>query len=375
MAGPRPSWFRQLFGFEETSFKATRKRFKLEKDVLVAPGRKRFLVGKFEHPNVAEIQKRLKVRSASSKKDVLKWKAPKGLTFENVAGDVGELHRDPANAGAVFQVASQFNCLEMVSPSVRPEDGITIYEDDRTQGPVCAMSCPAASVYRNYLVKGTGQADGKQLDLLCGVAKLVDNNKFGYWKMENGYCLPQSDGSLAPLAARLKKSAKLLAGVRDNLCVGVHWSTSVEGAKHEVCQVFCSGLPLEYAPETPMQDWLPFAEAVLDGAYEATLGVAAILAKKADKRIVVYLTMLGGGVFGNAPEWIAGALERSLKIYSHAPLDVRLVHYKALPAGGPYIDIETRLRDNVLKRPASDDSSSNTTSRKRSKLAPGTRRK
>ena len=34
------------------------------------------------------------------------------------------LHADPANAQALFQVASQFNTLEMTGPSVTPEDGI-----------------------------------------------------------------------------------------------------------------------------------------------------------------------------------------------------------------------------------------------------------
>jgi hypothetical protein len=48
----------------------------------------------------------------------------------------------------VFQVASQFNVLEMVSPDVGPEAGVTGYQHDRTQGPACAMSCPAATVFR-----------------------------------------------------------------------------------------------------------------------------------------------------------------------------------------------------------------------------------
>lgn len=52
----------------------------------------------------------------------------------------------PSNAGAVFQVASQFNCLEMVGPGSRPEDGVTIYSKDHTQGkPVILMSRPVES--------------------------------------------------------------------------------------------------------------------------------------------------------------------------------------------------------------------------------------
>ena len=42
-------------------------------------------------------------------------------------GDVASKHALPENALATFQVASQFNCLEFVGPSVVPEDGITGY--------------------------------------------------------------------------------------------------------------------------------------------------------------------------------------------------------------------------------------------------------
>ena len=56
-----------------------------------------------------------------------------GLTFENISGDVRSLHKDPANDGAVFQVASQFNCLEMVGPGTTPDAGVTIYAKDATQ--------------------------------------------------------------------------------------------------------------------------------------------------------------------------------------------------------------------------------------------------
>ena len=56
----------------------------------------------------------------------------------------------PENAGALFQVASQLNLLEMTGPEVTPEDGVTIYQDDRTQGPACAIAAGAATIYRNY---------------------------------------------------------------------------------------------------------------------------------------------------------------------------------------------------------------------------------
>jgi hypothetical protein len=49
-----------------------------------------------------------------------------------VTGDVRHMHKSPENAGALFQVASQFNMLEMTGPEVTPEHGVTIYQYDGT---------------------------------------------------------------------------------------------------------------------------------------------------------------------------------------------------------------------------------------------------
>ena len=83
--------------------------------------------------------------------------------------------------------ASQFNCLEMTGPAVTPARGIAIYFNDPTQGPKCALACPAGTVYRNYLCQeGVGQGES-QIDCLVDVAAVVNNTKHKYWKMMNGY--------------------------------------------------------------------------------------------------------------------------------------------------------------------------------------------
>ena len=56
------------------------------------------------------------------------------LKVSNVVGDVRSMHRDPANRHAMFQVASQFNLLEMAGPQVTPEDGVTRYSQDQHPG-------------------------------------------------------------------------------------------------------------------------------------------------------------------------------------------------------------------------------------------------
>ena len=50
-------------------------------------------------------------------------------------------------------VASNFNCLEFISPSQKASDGVTNYYEDNTHDPYAALACSPAAVYRNYFVK------------------------------------------------------------------------------------------------------------------------------------------------------------------------------------------------------------------------------
>merc|ERR1711871_256896 len=107
-----------------------------------------------------------------------------------------------------------------------PSAGITRYSSDRTQGPACAISCPAALAYRNFLVpvlpNGSaaeepapestprGQAE-VQLDTLFDVGKVVGNTNDKIWRMRNGYCMPRSAEALQTLSASLDASPDLSA--------------------------------------------------------------------------------------------------------------------------------------------------------------------
>jgi hypothetical protein len=41
----------------------------------------------------------------------------------------------------------------------------------------------------------------------------------------------------------------------------------------------------------------------------------------------LFLTLLGGGAFGNEPGWIVGAIQRALTLYKDVELDVAIVSY------------------------------------------------
>jgi hypothetical protein len=253
-----------------------------------------------------------------------------------VTGDVRRMHRSRENAGALFQVASQFNLLEMVSPDVTPEDGVTRYQSDPTQGPGCAISAGAATIYRNYFASidgGQGQTAQRQLDgladlgtALSSAMKLPVGN---LWRMQNGYAL----GSQAGLDAIARHLGALATDqidiLRGQLRIGLHRDVEVTEAagpdRPRVSQAFCSALPVAYS-RVPPAHWEPFALLVLEAAYEATMWAAVLNAQRGVSN-VVFLTLLGGGAFGNHGSWIYAAIRRALVLVTAFDLDVRLVSY------------------------------------------------
>ncbi len=71
------------------------------------------------------------------------------------------------------------------------------------------------------------------------------------------------------------------------------------------------------------------ARLVLEAAYEACFR-AALLNRKETGSAKLYLTLLGGGAFGNPQVWIFDAIARSLRLFKNSGLDVRIVSYGSL---------------------------------------------
>jgi hypothetical protein len=148
------------------------------------------------------------------------------------------MRQSPENAGALFQVASQFNLLEMVSPAVTPEQGVTRYQHDLTQGPACAIAADAATIYRNYFapVDGSvGQTTERQFDGLADLGEALGaalNQPLKIlWDMQNGYALCTRvglDGIAEHLSALQPEQFDILRG---KLCIGIH--RDVESPTHQ----------------------------------------------------------------------------------------------------------------------------------------------
>ncbi len=267
---------------------------------------------------------------------------PGRLRVSVVTGDVRQMHRLPENAGALFQVASQFNLLEMVSPEVTPEQGVTRYQHDRTQGPACAIAAGAATIYRNYFVPvngGHGQNAERQLDGLAdlGSALAVALNQpvDALWGMKNGYALCTRVG-LDRISEYLRSlQPDQIDILRGKLCIGLHRDVEVTEVESDrpplVSQAFCSALPVAYT-RVPPAIWEPFASLVLEGAYEATMAAALLNAKRGASNVVL-LTQLGGGAFGNHDDWIYTAMLRALERMQKFALEVKLVSY-GMPSRG-----------------------------------------
>ncbi len=182
-------WFEELTGFVESSPAQVRANLRLEGDTLHSTvNGNTFTYGSLTIPTLAELRAAVEVLPPH----------PMPLEVEEWVGNVREAHQMAANAGALFQVASQFNLLEMVGPSVTPEQGVGIYEHDRTQGPACAIAAGAGTIYRNYFVPVNGrigQTADNQVDCLHDLGEALGNKDERLWRMQNGYVLPTRSSS------------------------------------------------------------------------------------------------------------------------------------------------------------------------------------
>lgn len=319
-------WFERLTGFPEGDYAATQGRLSVVDGRLRSSATRRtYAVGTFELLSLSEL--RVRAQAAA---------LPGRLKLSIAEGDVRRMHRLPENRGALFQAASQFNALEMVHEDVTPEDGVTGYAHDGTQGPACAMAAGAATLFRNYLVQvdgGIGQTANRQLDGLadfgCELARRLGTIVPALWSMRNGYALATADG-LAAIGTLLTRADEATRdALRGLLRIGVHWDVEVTDGQAPgqlVNQALCSALPVAYSDE-PAEAWAPFARLILEAAYEATLLTGVLNAARGGSRRVL-LTRLGGGAFGNADAWIDDALLRACQLMADVDLDVVIVSYR-----------------------------------------------
>ena len=321
-------WFETLTGFPEETPQQVRQNLTVDGKALKSHVNGNVLVcGQLETPSLGELRERVD----SSGHGVGQ------ISVREVVANVQHLHTNASNSGSLFQVASQFNLLEMMSPRATPEQGVGIYENDLTQGPACAVAAGAGTIYRNYfaIVNGQlGQSAGNQIDCLADIGAALGNTESRLWEMRNGYALASQSG-LVEISNRLRASSESeLDELRKLLRIGIQWDTQVtlNNSQHTVSQACCSALPVAYSPHSPTL-WAEFARLVLEASYEATI-CTTILNSVRNGNNRLFLTLLGGGAFGNETAWIIGGIQRALNLYKHVDLDVAIVSYGS---SKPYI--------------------------------------
>lgn len=341
------TWFEELTGFPERSPAEVREKLVVDGEVMrsLVNGRS-WRCGRLETPTLGELRRR--VGPESNSPDSRPTSGSRALVVREIVADAKALHANPAHAGVLIQVASQFNLLEMVNPSVTPEQGVGIYGNDPTQGPACAVSAGAGTIYRNYFVLQPGAPDvpgergqtaERQINCLADLGSALKNAVYGddggsrLWEMKNGYVLATGEG--------LRKISRLLTSASEEerdrlralLRIGIQWNTQVTIADsgHTVNQAYCAAVPVAYSTHSA-DLWEPFARLILEASYEATLW-AALSADRTlsgdGERPRVFLTLLGGGVFGNRREWIIESIERALIVHRYRDIEVGIVSYRS----------------------------------------------
>lgn len=304
--------------------------------------------GTFYTPSVQELRDEVAnlVKKVSG---LLARQGPRVVCVHDVA-DSYQLHANVDLSGGVFQAASQFNCLEMISPGVSPERGITCYASDHTQGPACARAAAYGTAQRNYLAlvpgsKELGQNAKHQINCIYDIGRLLQSvaPDLGEspWVFQNGY-IESTSAKLHAVNSVLEANQR---EVVSRLRIGVQRDTQVTTNLNVrtlrqslqqalVTQVYCSAIPVGYSKCKP-QDWAPLAKLVLEGTYEATLLVTVLAnlrkllltkpSQGAFHPVPCLLTSVGGGVFGNDHDWIVHAANRAFTLVAELNLPFSVV--------------------------------------------------
>ncbi len=320
-------WFSRLTGFKEGDYSTVQSQLSVQNGYLFSKvNGSSYATGFLEIISLNELRKKCE-KAPNSQRSI----------YKEVYGDVRRLHSEPDNEGALFQVASQFNLLEMMSPKDTPEDGVTRYAFDLTQGPACAIAAGAATIYRNYFVNlgsQVGQTSKIQINTLSSLevelALRMGMPEESILPVRNGYALPERD-TLRKIEKYLSSASNTSReALKNKLQIGIQWDVEVtESAapiKPVVSQAFCSALPIAYSLYHS-GEWAQIGCLVLEAAYEATL-CAGVINKIRGVSNVVYLTSLGGGAFGNPESWITNAMQAACSRVSHNGLDIRLLKFR-----------------------------------------------
>ena len=275
--------------------------------------------GRFEPVSIGDLRDRARRRaSGATGAKVRLWV----LDGAGLMTDIGSLQATSGSEG-LFQVASQFNCLESPGPFVT---AVANYFSDPTQGPRASISAFPATLLRHYAAPGPDgerfvqATDGRQIDLLA--------DALGPGASRNGYFTGEGvDDPDSAVAALEEHFDAIRVGVQDDaqVVLGADWDGAVEYSAHRrIAQVFTSTVAGGgYGGEQHLGAgaFEAVSRQLLRAAYLGTLLAAAWLG-----RTRVVLTLIGGGVFHNPIPLIWDSIQWAIEEFDPlVPRDMEVV--------------------------------------------------
>lgn len=352
----RRTFFKNVIGVPEVDFQAddALKRASIEFDdtqdsffLKNSANNKRFRAGKFSQLSIGELRGKTAAISSTTPGsfNVIEALDPAGKKYYKFV-EIGANQAASANEDAVFQVASNFNALELVSSDDHMKN-ITGYFNDLTQGPFASISAAPGTILRHYYMfykPDTNPSDWQQYPVPDRLWRKSDANKQINFLENTDIPIVNSY-----VAFSKRRPAQVNNFKVEDIQIGWHEGIQVTSGlmpnpqKHTqfylpnqiINQVFTAAVDFSSNArykEDPKA--IQIAQAVQDAAYEGTIRAAVAAGKKK-----VFLTLIGGGVFANKLEWIANALEKMKDFIKKSGLEVTLVIFNGN---------DSRLRDQIV---------------------------
>lgn len=317
---------------------------------------RQFFAGKFVTATIQTLRQAVEARERRAPQGRRGRRAHNG-TFNVIAGfhpsqltpaqqrrcNVTAMQANPANLSAVFQVASNFDCLEGAGPM------LTDWTHARAQGELAAVSALPGSILRRYGIRN--------IDLLsnlphpafrlrgAGVNKHLD---FRRTLPGNIAAAAAFDESLVKVGIHLNTDVTfglVRAGARGAIvnhtsCFYGDVGNEDEHDTPNIIQIYTSALNLQlnaarnFAPAS-YAHIETIAKKMLRASYEGTLLASAIYGPMPENNEPqeVFLTLMGCGVFNNKLEWVAETLEDLQELIERLNLKVTLLVFDGSSAG------------------------------------------
>lgn len=274
------NWFEQLIGRPESEFNYTLAEVPIEHHPAM---------GQFSQPTINEL-KALTAKRLANNPNGVKLHVDYRTNYGHMQAFDTSALQFTAPENALFQVASNFNCLEVPKANYNPFNGyfLTGQMTDNTQGPSASGGAAFGSILRLL------EHRIKPIDLLANVPEISAKNGKVPYDWNSG--------------VQIADTGRIKVGLHRNvratfLRMSNKFAYNPKGPR--INQVFTSTCICENTRPNGL------SRSLLEAAYEGTYLSAVVT-----QAPMVILTMIGGGVFNNNHELIIEAMMKAHDKYS-----------------------------------------------------------